>query len=114
MPMNTTNSITHIHLKKEEESIQVYLVDNTQKVEERITLLPSELKLPLQLSRAIVFVKNEHLAILQNASLLDQVISTEVNGITSVLINKSIHQYFEGNEDLFLELNGKETKEGAL
>ena len=105
---NTTTKITHIHLKKEENTIQVYLVDNRNKTEERVSLLPQEMHLSFNLSRAIMFVKNPHVELLKEANLVDQVISAELDGITSVVLDGIIHKHFDMVEDIFFELDGKE------
>lgn len=96
---------THIYLKKEANSIQIYLVDEHAKTKERITLLPEEMHMPLQLSRAIIFVKTEHVGLLVKAKIVDQTISSEIDGITSLLLDKVIHRFFDKHEEVWFKLD---------
>lgn len=114
MPNNTNFTITHIHLKKEEESIQVYLVDNKAKTEERISVLPSEMHMPIRLSRAIIFVQTPRVGILLESELVDQAISSELDGVTSLLLNKQIHKFFDKGDEAFFKLNGKSIESGEV
>lgn len=109
--MTTT---THIHLKKEQGSVQVYLVDNNTKTEQRVSLLPSEMHMPIQLSRAIIFVETPHVGILIEAQLVDQSISSELDGITSLLLNKQIHKFFDKGDEAWFMLNGKEASKNEV
>lgn len=106
-------TVTHIHLKKEENTVQAFIVDNHTKVEERITLLPSEMYMPMTLSRAIVFVKTEHVDLLLESQLVDQIISSELDGVTSVLLNKQIHKFFDKGQEAYFTLTGNYLKEGV-
>lgn len=107
-------STTHIHLKKEESSIQVYLVDENAKTEVRVSLLPSEMHMPMQLSRAIIFVETKHVGILVESQLVDQTISSELDGITSLLLNKHIHKYFDKGDEAFFKLTGKKVESNEV
>lgn len=107
-------STTHIHLKKEQGSVQVYLVNNIEKTEERVSLLPSEMQMPMQLSRAIIFVQTSHVGILVESQLVDQAISSELDGITSLLLNKQIHKFFDKGEEAYFKLNGKKVASGEV
>jgi hypothetical protein len=97
-------TITHIHLKKEEDSIQVYYVNEANKTEVRVTLLPSEMHLPRTLSKAIIFVQTEHVETLLDSTLVDQTISSELDGITSLLLNKQVFKFFETSDEIFFKL----------
>ena len=106
-----TSAITHIHLKKEEDSIQIYFVSEHEQTEERISILPSEMYMPIRMSRAIIFVQTQHVDILVESKLADQVISSELDGITSLLLNKQIHHFFDKGEEAFFKLNGKQSEQ---
>jgi hypothetical protein len=102
--MNIT-TITHIHLKKEATTVQIYLVDEQAGTEERITLRPDEMQMPLTLSRAIVFVQTQFVSLLVKAQIVDSTISSEIDGITSLLLAKEIHKFFDKGDEAWFKLN---------
>jgi hypothetical protein len=42
--------------------------------------------------------------------LVDQTISSELDGVTSLLLNKQIHKFFDKGDEAFFKLNGKHTE----
>ena len=104
------STITHIHLKKESTTVQIYLADETAGTEERITLRPDEMQMPLTLSRAIVFVQTQYVSILVKSQIVDHTISSEIDGITSLLLTKEIHKFFDKGDEAWFKLHSPITQ----
>lgn len=102
--MQLTN-ITHLHLKKEATTVQIYIVDQNEGIEERITLRPDEMQMPLTLSRAIVFVHTQYVSLLVKTQIVDQTISSEIDGITSLLLDKNVHKFFDKGDEAWFKLH---------
>jgi hypothetical protein len=52
-------------------------------------------------------VETKHVGILVESQLVDQTISSELDGTTSLLLNKQIHKFFDKGEEAFFKLTGK-------
>jgi len=102
--MNVEN-ITHIHLKKSEDEIHVYVVDNNKKQEECVSVSTTDLHMPSQLSRAILFVESKHVPMLINAKIAGTVITHYVeHQVSSLVLTHPLHQYFDTHDEIFFEL----------
>lgn len=98
-------NITHIHLKKENGTIQVYYVDNNLKMEERVSHTPAEMNLSMPTTRAIIYVKTRHVELLIRSNIISTVISSELDGVTSAVLNSLIHYHFDHADDVYFKLN---------
>lgn len=102
--MNVEN-ITHIHLKKSEDEVHVYMVNNNDKTEECVSVSTKDLHMPQQLSRAIIFVESRHVPMLINAKIASTVITHYVeHQVSSLVLTHPLHQYFDTNDEIFFEL----------
>ena len=96
---------THIHLKIEDGTIQVYYVNESLHMEERVTHTPAEMNMCMPTSRAIIYVKTKHVDLLLMSNIISTVISSELDGVTSAVLNSLIHYHFDNVDDVYFKLH---------
>ncbi len=105
-------NITHIHLQRNDSEgvIDVFVVDNKQKQEERISLRYSEMNLTAKLSRAFVFVQRTYIELLTEAKIVDAPGLSEDENYDYVILTEKIHSHLDNVDNLFFALKKQATE----
>jgi len=105
-------NITHIHLQRNDNEgvVDVFVVDNKQKVEERISLRYSEMNLTAKLSRAFVFVQRTYIELLTEAQLIDAPGLSDDENYDYVILTEKIHNHLDHVDNVYFKLK-KQTAE---
>ena len=107
------DTITHIHLKKVDNHIEIFMVNSQVKEEERVSFTPDEIKPQEELSPALIHLRSDYNEFLAEAGLIESHLTQNLGDISIIVLTESIYSLTEQCQEVFLRLRKAEigTKE---
>lgn len=102
------DTITHIHLKKVDTHIDVFMVNSQVKEEERVSFTPDEVRTEEELSPALIRIRTDYTEFLAEAGLIESHLTQELGDISIIVLTESIYSLTEQCQEVFLRLRKAE------